>query len=406
MSIVFRGSRQIVSVFLGVLIVAGVACSDKENPVAPDQGTRVEESGRWSSTLWKAHEGALAYLGSARGDLTISVDTHGVRSARATGAALQLGAAKIQALGKELVSSAPTLMMSPPSSPIPSATVGIVRPTLRVKSVKLRTPDGRNVSMQFLDDPRGQGRPPLAVLTFLNGRAIGFNQYTYAPDGDGWRTTRVRSTGYDLNENAAFVADQDFSDVRSHPAKVSSVGLGWWSTHANKAGKLLADLVTPDVAYAASSIECAAEMIEVGIATAEWSGAALVLAAAIASCEESPGTCQAAVNGARVLLAAATARLAAATTALYKCTHPPPPSPVGGCLETNRVSASPSVANGMRIAQNCLTDKSGTGVAYTGGGGGGGGGEWACYTLVWEISYDGGETWSVYASETFCYLMN
>ena len=224
----------------------------------------------------------------------------------------------------------------------------------------------------MIDDPRGGGRPPVAIMTFDGDRPVSMHQYVYARDGNRWRPTRSRDTVYGGNGKPAAVMENDLSAPQT--AGVAVPGTAATLTDGfRRVGGSLSNLVQPDVLFAATmdDASCFREAALVAAATAAQIAGVGFLAAAILACPGTLGLTCWAVIGLQIALAGLDLALGVALADWYLCLNPSP-----------------------------ITRGSG---ATTGGGGSrdGLGGD-GCYEITWEISYDRGLTWQFFGITLQC----
>ena len=214
----------------------------------------------------------------------------------------------------------------------------------------------------MVDDPRGGGRPPAAIMTFDGDRPVSMHQYVYTRDGNRWRPARSRVTVFGGNGKPAAVTENDLTTLQTASFAVPGTATALIDGF-RRVGGSLSKLVQPDVLFAATmdDASCFREAELVAAATlAEIAGAGF-LAAAILACPGTLGLTCLAVIALQIALAGLDLALGVAVADWYLCLNPSP-----------------------------ITRGSGGG---TGGGGPRDGSGAGCYDITWEISYDGGLTW-------------
>ena len=209
----------------------------------------------------------------------------------------------------------------------------------------------------------------MAVMTWVNGRAIAQHSFTYARDGKKWRAVRSRSTLFDASGKASLVTDNDLSGVGPQNASSDVGALPLLKQGVRALANRLGRLASPDVLYAATTDDGSGCLMAGILLTAagldEVAAAAAVAGAFLTCATPAAPACIPAMIGAQAWLAAADIALGIAIANYYTCTHPTP------------------------ITRTVTAD-------------GGGGGPSSCITIDWEISYDDGATWSYYYSDTVC----
>ena len=368
-------SRHAGFVLAFLTLAVAYACSD--NVVAPRDGSDIRASGTWVSSLWKPGATGLEYVGSASGVAEVTASARNFRAHQSDLREIPLGPMEIESLRSALkrrpLNSSDAQQGAGRSAPAPAPKGSTLR-SFKARSVALKGAGGENLRLLFVDHPLGGGRPPLAVEILKDGRPVAMNEYSYAPDGNGWRAVRSRSSLFDAKGKVTLIADQDLSRVRKGPATASVGSARWFREEIGGGVALLAQLVQPDALYAQSiygyddypnygdgSGTCIREALNLAAATLAEAAAVAALTAAYASCVPSPETCVPLVLGAQAALAAADIFLGMAIADYYNCTHPPSSS-----------------------------------YGYGGGGGG------FCSYEVWEISYDGGSTWQYWGTFWTC----
>jgi hypothetical protein len=384
-------SRQAGFVLAFLTLAVAYACSD--NVAAPRDGSDIRASGTWVSSLWKPGATGLEYVGSASGVTEVTANARNFRAHQSDLREIPLGPMEIESLRSALkrgpLNSSDAQQGADRSAPAPAPKGSTLR-SFKARSVALKGAGGENLRLLFVDHPLGGGRPPLAVEILKDGRPVAMNEYSYAPDGNGWRAVRSRSSLFDAKGKVTLIADHDLSRVRRGPAKVSVGSARWFREEIGGGVALLAQLVEPDAAYAQSfyysgdypdygdgSGDCIREAWTLAAATLAEAAAVGALKAAYVSCVPSPETCIPLVLAAQAALASADIFLGIAIADYYNCKHPP----------------SSTYGYG-----------GGGGGGYGGGGGGGGGGG-SCSYEVWEISYDGGSSWQYWGTFYTCQNM-
>ncbi|MCA2988942.1 MAG: hypothetical protein INH02_16135 [Gemmatimonas sp.] len=265
-----------------------------------------------------------------------------------------------------------------------------VRPKLKgAKSLPLGVVKGKRVSLQIAQQDNRSGRRT-TMITEVDGRATEIRTLVF---GSGLRKNQlVSSTGYVLDPKGRVVL---VTDATATPTQVGSLSVPQRVQELlSLATVAVQQALLPRVAYAATATvdeSCIEETDEQ--ATAEG------------------GSCWWAAGALAVTAIAYNAAVAQYLIALEACIALPltcvsvPPA-----FQMMTASAGAVVLAGRELA-NCLaarckktTDTTATAPPGGGGGGAGGGGTgpFNCREIVWEISYDDGETWQYLDSDTIC----
>jgi hypothetical protein len=357
-------------VFLAGLALFAGCTSQPTIPTASDSEP-VRPGSEVATTIWRSTGSELVYVGSASAHATVT-SINGLPTIQTERIAeRRLGASEIERARPTLpLAALGGAQMAPANQP--GGRGGLLRPSFTAaRVVNVPTPDGKNVRLEFQDDPRGGGLPPLAMTAFVNGRLAFMNQMSYEKVGGKRRPTRARVTTFDSTGRVSLVTDNDLKGLVYEDSKPSVWGAAGLRDAFRRLGCELGRLASPTPLHAAVASArrevCEAEAAILAAAVVVQGQAAHALAVAIAACVSTGGACPA-VIAASLYFLAATAAVAIASNELSECLagHIPPGGGVGG------------------------------------GGGGGGGGGMGCtsYQLHWYISYDGGSSWHYLGSET------
>jgi hypothetical protein len=364
-----RSLSRASSIGFGSLFLAvSYACSERAiAPTAADDANEFAVSGILSSSLWRVDGAQLTYAGSVSAQGRITQDKNGVH----------------QAFEPAVVTKAPSslskpgLGLSPLRAPSTNKTALAEgkqvswRSRLTSPRVQLGTRDGKRISMQRVADPRGGGRPPVAMMLYDGDRPVSLIEAVYQKEGKRWKPTRARVTIFGKDGKPSVVTEDNFAALQTAsvamPGTAAALADGF-----RRVGGSLSRLIQPDVLYAASLTEeddegCWRQRLAVIGAAGTQLAADIALGIAITACAASGGVLCPAV------IAASIAAAAAAVNYLIKVAE------YDDCMSR----ADPI-------------------VSARGGGGGGSEGGNGCYDVVWEISYDGGWSWSYYDTQQVC----
>jgi hypothetical protein len=167
--------------------------------------------------------------------------------------------------------------------------------------------------LSVVDDARGKGRPPRALILTVNGRPTSITEFEYLESGNSWRPIRSRISLLDATGKVKLVSHRDLNGIKvfrdgKQVARADDSPLGLPSVLAG-----LARLVKPDALYAApprSSTEelegiCAVEFLALSTAVVSHAAASAILELAVAGCAFTGGIICPTVLEALVLVAAA-----------------------------------------------------------------------------------------------------
>lgn len=367
-----RSLTRASSIGFGTLFLAvGYACSERAvAPTAADDANAFAVSGILSSSLWRVDGAQLTYAGSFSAQGRITQDKNGVRQEFEPAVVIKAPASR----------SAPPLGLSPLRTvaanriPLPEGGQVSWRTRLTSPRVPLTTRDGRRISMQRVADPRGGGRPPVATMLFDGDRPVSLIEGVYQKEGKRWKPTRARVTIFGKDGKPSVVTENDFAALQT--ASVAMPGTA--AVLANgfrQVGGSISRLIQPDALYAASPTDevdeerCWRQRLAVIGAAAAQVAADIALGVAVTACAATAGVACPAVIGASIAVAAAAVNYLIKVIEYDECMSRDEPivSPVGG---------------------------SGSGGGSDSGNG--------CYDVIWEISYDGGSSWSYYGTQQVC----
>jgi hypothetical protein len=369
-----RSLTRASSIGFGTLFLAvSYACSERAvAPTATDDANEFAVSGILSSSLWRVNGSELTYAGSVSTRGRITQDKNGVRQELEPAVvANALPSPSTQRFGLS-----PLRAPSASKISLPEGAQVSWRSRLNSPRVNLATKDGKRVSLQYVADPRGGGRPPVATMLYDGDRPVSLIEGLYQKDGTRWKPTRARITIFGKDGRPSVVTENDFGALQT--ASVAMPGTAAVLADGfRRVGGSLSKLIQPDALYAASTAgdddeRCWKERLAVAGAAAAQLAADVTLGIASAACAASGGLLCPAV------VAAALGVTATAVNYLIKVAE------YDDC---------------MSRSQPIISSRWGG----SGGGGGGGtddGGQ--CNTIIWEISYDGGATWQYYDTQSTC----
>jgi len=245
------------------------------------------------------------------------------------------------------------------------------RAKLKSPRVTLSTRDGKTVSLERVADPRGGGRPPVATMIYDGNRPVSLIEGLYQKDGKQWKPTRARITIFGKDGKPDVVTENDFTALRT--ASVAMPGTAAFLADGfRRVGGTLSQLVQPDALYAATQMDddeerCWSERIALAGAVLTQIAADMGLSIAITACAATGGVLCPAVIAATLAVAGAALNYLVKLMAYDECMS----------------RTEPIISN-------------------RGGGGGGSDSGDGCYDVVWEISYDGGWSWSYYDTQRVC----
>jgi hypothetical protein len=236
---------------------------------------------------------------------------------------------------------------------------------------RFKTQDGRDVALQAIADPRGEDRPPVAVMIYEGDRPVSIHQYRYVKEGKHWRPRASRVTIFGSDGKPNLVVTNDIAAAQFGSIVLPRAST-WLLDGLHAMGGSLGRLVLPDVLYAAqdqldAGSSCSREAAILAGAVLAEAAAVAFLAAAVAACPVTVVTCFAVV-AAQLALTAADIALGVAYGDYYNCTHP---------------------------QKKTTGDGSGAGGSFDGSGDG-------CFTLDFYVSYDGGNSWIYDGSALAC----
>jgi trimeric autotransporter adhesin len=348
--------RSVLSVVALVVIGTVAACSDRAArlPTAPTV-QQVEATASVFNALWRPGDQGTVLLGAVTTDLRGSgTDVQGggrapsaLLSSSDTATAFRLRSEINQnsrLIPGRASSKGPLYSVAPgnvagagPASASAANGHGqLSRITLRARTFRSRTADGKHIGLAVIADTGRDGRPPMATLVFVENRLAAMTEHQYAKAGGNWRHVRSRTTFFDNDGHVGLV-----SENRDNPGESTAMGIRGSAdkstrTLAMRALSGLLQLVGPDALNAATVTRraddagCWAEAAAAALAAAAVVGQGLVVtaaaaavaaadaayAAAIVTCPEDPIGCLVVVAAAQAAQAAAAAGLAAAQAQL------------------------------------------------------------------------------------------
>jgi len=358
-----------------VMVLAG--CTDSAvSPRTTDESTGPRTTGVLVTSLWRPAETGLDYVGSVSGRVASTAAEGWVYATGGAPTALELPQSEVETLRSALSTSAAQLSQRSfaglhYSSPSGRAPMRLLRPVFTGRSIEQVAPDGKRIRVQFQEEGAGVGGPPRATAIFVNERLAVLSRNAYARGATGWVPARAEVTLFDSTGAVAVVFTLDLRAMAGRSSSFDVLGLGRLEDRVARVCRQFGQWVAPAPLYAASMSPEGGpcwEQFYTGLLAAGATGGSLALfTAALASC-----------SGFVISCPAMAAALAASGLSF------------GALAET------------ILAYWACINQWGGSGG---GGGGGGGGGEPRSHCLweTWEISYDGGETWSYYGTFYVCY---
>jgi hypothetical protein len=371
------------------------ACSDRIAAPVSGDGNDYFLTGPAFSSLWRVEGASLSYLGSASSQVTVGRTGTELTHHEGDVRAFSLAPASAKATQVQLEASAPMLQLgsfAPADRSIGTGVTGILRDrSVAPKQIKVKA-NGRDLAIRYIEDSRPGHRPPVAAMIYDGRRAVSLNEYTYVKEGQRWRPSYARVTMFDSAGKAVLVATHDMSSVRAQFGERTGM-MNHVGERLSQMGASLSRLVQPDVLHAADVCDetpdspCWHEAIMLGVATSAEAAGVLGVVAAYATCPATAGlTCLAGL-AAQAALAALDLALGVALADYLICKRN------GGPNATAKIPANPAVG---------ITPNGRSADCIGGGTGGGDLGGYGCYTEIWEISYDGGQTWQYYTTIWVC----
>ena len=268
-----------------------------------------------------------------------------------------------------------------------------------------------------LQMPAGGSLRTAPVLVTRNGNAVALSVMKFSTVAERRTPTRVTATALDSVGRPAFVID-----VKLEQPSTMVSGL---MRSVDNVGRRFLALVEPDALHAATLEEDDCETCWTDKLTME--AAAVVAAGAWVTAKSLEAGALVAANEARVAaVIAADALLACAETGLVPLCEAAAVAAAASATAAAAAAAAQAAAHGalllfgaatvvaaeytvsynecMKRRERCLKTPPRDPIISIGGGGGGGGPseDTNCYTITWEISYDGGQTWQWLSDEQVC----
>jgi hypothetical protein len=384
-----------------VVSVGAVACSDWTAPRMDRTGTSFQSdyiaAGSVFNAIWMPGPKGLELKGSASGAVELSSTNRIIHTSAGAIApiAVDVGAAR-------LLRTSMSADFQTGNSVIVG---GVPRVTLKARTVARQRIGDNDVRVAFVPDAEAySGRPPKAILIFVNDRVSAIMESQYARRGGSWRPTRTRTTMLDTTGKVSLVSDTDLGGLSFQSGVAQSTTTRNLRERFARAIPNLVRMVQPDVLNAATvddiGLPCAYEAAAVAsagfwvvaaasgiiLAQAGVDAAALAFDAAMLACETIP-TC----------LAAYTAAVAVEKLAQTALTS----------ANSNVVAAGIAAAAAGTALTTCMDnlwkpkkpDETYSGINAGGASTGGGGEEWC----QWTVSFDDyGDIFSV--TTDFCWV--
>jgi hypothetical protein len=229
------------------------------------------------------------------------------------------------------------------------------------------------------------------MLIYKNGLAIALIEPTYARTATGWQPRRARTTVFDSTGAVSKIIVSDFANLESQLASAGFVDR--FAAGAVRAAGAFGALFRPDVLHAATQPDdaedvtrCLPQAAALALATATLAIDLAALDAALAACAANVLAC-AALPLVYARVARDTAAELAAAAALAACWSADDDcESTGGTLPETFVAGA-RASTGQTVARSCTN---GAGGPYE-----------VCIDYQYEISFDGGTTWTSF-DETVC----
>jgi len=393
-----HGSTRNVTLGLASLAVAlTYACTDTAvEPRSQNPSTVIDVRGDASGSVWKVIRGELTYVGAATAhfDGRLSGAGFSPKSGSASASALDLSPLEIEELRSRVSRNAISLT-APASAPLvaPGTSAAGKPAVLRRISFKTRFRRGLErdgVRTDWVPNPKGGKRPPVAMLIYKKGLATALIEPSYVQTVTGWQPRRARTTVFDSTGAVSKIILSDFTNLESQLASAGLVDR--LAAGALRAAGTFGSLFRPDVLHAATQNDaeditrCLPQAAALALATAGLAIDLAALDAAITACAASVIAC-AALPLVYARVARSTAAELAAAALLAACWSADDDcGQEGGNLPETYVAGAHS-SSGQTAAASC-TD--GAGGSYE-----------VCIDYQYEISFDGGVTWNDFV-ETVC----
>ncbi|WP_439643392.1 hypothetical protein [Gemmatimonas sp.] len=370
------------------LLAAGALSACQADSTIAPEGVDHSPTQNLQVTVWKVHGGELQYVsqdGIAPTDLSVP------RPPLPSAASLK----RKHELEDALIGAAIADAMAPgrvaPQSPGAALSLSRpVRPKLKgARSLPLGVVKGKRVSLQIAQQDNRSGRRT-TMITEIDGRATEIGTLVF---GSGLRKNQlVSSTGYVLDAKGRVVL---VTDATATPTQVGTLSVPQrMRALLGLATVAIQQAILPRVAHAAPATvdeSCFEESEEQAVAEGGscWAAAGKLALAALAQTAAST----------QYLIA-----LEACIALPLTCVSVPP------AFQMLVVAAGAVMYEGAALADclaaRCKKKPDYTTTAPPGGGGGGSGGGGTgpsnCREIVWEISYDDGQTWEYLDSDTIC----
>lgn len=235
-----------------------------------------------------------------------------------------------------------------------------------------RMEDGSEVKVVFTNPSGRSGRPPSAMLVYVDGVLGSLNEFTYERRGIEWASTSIKTTSFDESGAVLSIVNTDVRGLTPPRRLAGASVIGHARAGLSRLACEVRDAFGPTEVYAAVvRWGCSIEAYSLTLALTAQAAAIATSLGIAATCVVTLASCPAYL-GSLVAVALATAAVNIAKQSYDQC-----------------------MAEGDHSEDD--------GGDFGGGGGGGGGGDpLECYTIIIEVSGDGGLTWDVVGVQTIC----
>jgi len=385
-----HGSTRIVTLGLASLAVAlTYACTD--NAVGPHSRTNpstvIDVRGDASGSIWKVAGGELTYVGAATAHFDGRLSEAGFRPKSSSARTLDLSPLEIEELRSRLSRNAISLTL-PASAPLVASGTSQAAGAAALRRISFKTRFRRGlerdgVRTDWVPNPKGGKRPPVAMLVYKNGLATALIEPTYTQTATGWQPRRARTTVFDPTGAVSKIILSDFTNLESQLASAGFVDR--FAAGALRAAGAFGMLFRPDVLHAATQPDdaeditrCLTQASALAFATATLAIDLVALDTALAACATSVVAC-AALPLVYARVARSTAAELAAAAFLAACWSADDCEETGGPVAETFVAGA-HASTGQAAAASCTN---GAGGSYQ-----------VCIDYQYEISFDGGVTWN------------